>query len=477
MRRLLGTALALLGASGLLFTTNIEILLAYTLVLIACMLPIAIWLLGNSASMPVLPAMAGIYFLYYAVPILRDNSHYRDYVSTPTEILNAGIAVSMFLFAATAVWSFVMYGKRKRPLRGGTASDLVSGIQLNNVIIFGIGLGVFFYVTMWSGWLASLSSFYGSFRSITVAAASVACFLLGYARGIGTMQGKKWSTAIVLLGALVSLELGGLFLVLALVHVFSVLMGYMIAAGRIPWRTSLVALLVLSVLQSGKSEMRTKYWSGEAGAETSLMDVPGVLVDWVVAGVTSYGSESARGPGLIDRASLLTLLLRVQRVTPEYIPFLGGESYTLLPYMLVPRFIMPDKIASQASMILLNVHYEIQTAEGAQTTAIGWGPVVEAYANFGYPGVIGVGMLLGLLIGILTRWGAGRPIVSLPSLVTIAGLVTVINAESDLSYMITNFLQTLASIFFFYLLLREFILTRNKNSAPQVVKPREFIPG
>lgn len=462
--RLFGVSVIGLLLLGPLFTDNPETFLSYSLVLAGCVLPSALWLMWGSHGIPVLPALAGMYFLYYAVPILRENGNYRNYIASPEEILNCGILVSLFLFSATATWAILVRGVRSRRSIQTSGTDLVSDNQLGNVIISGLAFGILYYVAIAAGGWDVIATYIGTFRSILLSSAAIACFLLGYAKAKGAIRGQKLVLALIGISVLVAMELASLFLVLAMIHVFSALLGYAITARRIPWRMALAALAILALLQAGKVEMREKYWlyTGGAGG-ISITDAPAVVAEWLVTGAASFGDDS-KGPGIIDRASLLTLLARVQRVAPDHIPFLNGESYALLPAMLVPRFLSPDKISSQASMALLNVYFEFQTAEDTERTAIGWGPVAEAYGNFGRLGVIGIGLVFGLMTGFLTRWSVGHPIVSLPSLVSIDGMISVLNAESDFSYLIVNFSQSAIAIAVFYLFIREFIATR-KNVA------------
>jgi hypothetical protein len=460
--KLLSVTLVVLLLAGPVFNTDAEILLAYTLTLVACVLPCTLWLLWGGHGIPILPAMGGMYFVYYAVPILRENGAYRNFVVSPAELLSSGILVSLFLFAATASWSIFMTQARRRNLSISASTDLISDSQLANVTLAGLSFGIIYYVVVWSGGYGYAATFIGTARSILLSSAAVACFLLGYGHAKGSLTGKKWILAVIALGILAVLELAGLFLVLAMIHVFTAFLGYMVTAKRIPWRSALAALAILAVLQAGKSEMRQKFWFNEGGGpELTLVDTPGVVMDWIMTGAESIGGETS-GPNIIDRASLLALLVRVQRITPDYIPFLNGQSYALLPEMLVPRFLVPEKIASQASMQLLNIYFGFQTLEETQGTAIGWGPVAEAYANFGHIGVVGIGLLYGLMTGLLTRWSAGQPVVSLPSLIAIAGMITVTNAESDFSYLIVNFSQTCAAILVFYAFIREFIASKSR---------------
>ena len=54
------------------------------------------------------------------------------------------------------------------------------------------------------------------------------------------------------------------------------------------------------------------------------------------------GSETAT-TSVFERASLVHILLLVRRATPDFIPYLEGETYALLPSMLVPRFVVMNR--------------------------------------------------------------------------------------------------------------------------------------
>jgi hypothetical protein len=99
---------------------------------------------------------------------------------------------------------------------------------------------------------------------------------------------------------------------------------------------------------------------------------------------------------------------------------------------------------------MLNVHFGFQTIEGTQKTSIGWGLIAEAYANFGRAGVVGVGVLLGLLVGFFERWSTGAPILSLPGLVAIAGMMNFVNLEGDAAGLMTSLTQSIFVILIYY---------------------------
>jgi hypothetical protein len=105
---------------------------------------------------------------------------------------------------------------------------------------------------------------------------------------------------------------------------------------------------------------------------------------------------------------------------------------------------------SQASMTLLNIRFGFQSEQAASITAIGWGLVAEAYANYGSIAVVAVGLIIGTFTGLLTRWSDGASTLSAPTLVTIAAMMLLINVEEDFSYLFTNLFQSCVSILIFF---------------------------
>jgi hypothetical protein len=139
----------------------------------------------------------------------------------------------------------------------------------------------------------------------------------------------------------------------------------------------------------------------------------------------------------------------------------------------VPRFLDPDKTFSQAGLALLNIRYGIQTAESNRTTTIGWGIIAEAFANFGYSGVLGAGFLFGALATVFTRWSAGASPLALPTLLSVAALMSMINLEADFAYLVVNLWQALIATLLFFLPLK-FLSggAKQRPPAPALAPPR-----
>jgi hypothetical protein len=182
------------------------------------------------------------------------------------------------------------------------------------------------------------------------------------------------------------------------------------------------------------------------------METPALLIEWLSAGIDQIGNVSTEdSQTLVGRASQLAMLLLVQEQTPRNIPYLGGVTYANFPRMLIPRFLSPDKITSQENLNLLSIRYGLQNKEDTSATTIAWNLVPEAYANFGYFGVVLAGLAFGLMVGGLTWLTSGAPPISLRGLAGLAALVTLLDVEYDFSYLLLNLLQALFSISMFFI--------------------------
>jgi hypothetical protein len=459
---LVAAAGAILMMAGVVETDSAESFIGYSLMTTACLAPVTLWMLAGASGLPVLPMISCLYYFYYALPILRANSGISVY--SASEILDASITVTLFLVAATIAWQAVLAPRNARRLHG--QADLVTPSQLTNIIFCGLGLGLFYFVALLSGYLNFLGSLFGLLRAILLAATSVSSFLLGHAAARGFIRGRKLVLAVSCLAGVVLLSWSTLFLVEGVIYILAALFGYVITSRRIPWITFAIVGTIVTVLHAGKGEMRQRYWEANSNylAQMSVVQVPEMLAEWAATGVNTIASGNNYSSA-IDRASLLGLLMRVERLAPNHVPFLGGETYSYLPYMLVPRFIQEDKMFSQASMTLLNIRFGFQTEQAASITAVGWGLIAEAYANYGNIAAVAVGLFIGLFTGLLTRWSEGAAILSAPTLVTIAAMMIMVNAEADFSYLFTNLFQGCTSILIFLVAFNSLSGMRKRRTA------------
>jgi hypothetical protein len=153
-------------------------------------------------------------------------------------------------------------------------------------------------------------------------------------------------------------------------------------------------------------------------------------------------TDEGPGKSLAERASLIQVTMLVQSKSPDPLPFLHGQTYEIIPGMLLPRIINPDKAWTHESTYIMAVYYGLQTREDTLRTTIGFGIVNEAYANFGVLGVLLLGAGSGAILGFVTRFALDVPMLSFRALFAFVILGLAIQLESPLSVVITAAFQS-----------------------------------
>ena len=464
--------------------------IAYMCVTIPVLVAPFLWVSSGAFGIPVLPVISALSYLYYAMPLLSGNTLA---VYRPEDLVWAALSVGLFLTAASlAAWPFMGdgRGRKKMPptirapgkarlIKTRSVNNLATNDELYRLIVIGLAAGILYYLALASGVASSLGTAIGVVRSVAVTLTSLACYLTGFARGAGLLTGQRWFAALAGFLLVTALSMSGLFLVGGAINIAAALLGYVLAAKRIPWIMLGVVFVVLSILNAGKLNIRNEYWErdNQSLKNSSIMQVPGMMVDWFAAGIggtasKALGTRDPENNSLLERTSLLHMVLAVQEATPSIIPYLEGGTYALLPSMLVPRFLQPDKTESQAGLNLLSVRYGRQRAEDTYKTTLGWGMVAEAYANYGNPAVIIVGALFGAFCGMLMRLSATAAPLSLAMLIAIASTLALCNLELDVSSLVVSMLQTYGGILLFSALPR----VVKRRSAPAMPLRRSGAP-
>lgn len=425
-------AIGLIVATGLAYDP-----LPYLCVVIPALLPLYLWLKARAPGLPTLPLIGALSIIYYAVPVLRGQLPDQD----PGELLYATMTVGAFLASATIMYAPFLRLARRRQRRNDLAG--IAEPLTVELAFIGLAVGIAFYAASFAGWLEWLGSFAGVVRAVTLTFGSIGCYLVGNARARNLLRGEPWVAALLCLAALTMLSINGLLLVGGAVNLLAAILGYVVGARRIPWITLAVVFTLISVFQAGKFDIRAE--RADESAAVSLTALPGTIIEWFVDGIDALWS-GANEIDALERASLLWVVIRVEEATPDFVPYLDGETYALLPQIVLPRFVDEDKIKNEAGLNLLAVHYGFQVADATDRTTIGFGLVAEAYANFGFVGVLAIGALFGVLCGAITWFGAGASAISLPMLISIAATSVLLNVEADFSYLIVTMGQAVAGV-------------------------------
>jgi hypothetical protein len=257
----------------------------------------------------------------------------------------------------------------------------------------------------------------------------LASFVIAYRLGAKNLSVRQSQVAIVLLGFSIIANAVGLLLVGSASIFLLAAVAYAVGRKKTPIVTITIVIACLAFLHVGKGDMRAKYWNQSIGGVVQVWQYPAWFSEWAGYSMRYLSSQNNQSPivqqsseerqSLLERSSLIHLLLMVQAKSPEQIPFLNGKTYEIIPELLVPRILNTNKIRSHEGTYRLNIHYGRQTREETNTTTIGWGLLNESYANYGWWGSIALGVILGTLYGWLTRLSINAPIISLKSLFAI----------------------------------------------------------
>jgi hypothetical protein len=257
------------------------------------------------------------------------------------------------------------------------------------------------------GWLPVLGDQVNVFRACVAACGSISIVYLCYQMGLRQLTAvARFLLVAGLIAGLVTNIASG-FLVTGAGTMATGLFAFAVGRKRLPVFTIMLCAAILGFLHLGKAEYRATYW--EEGKDYSTnhdVDLVTKYASWIQyswKSLESQQDEALADEDFFHRVVLLNVLVTVMDATPSRLDYLNGITYWIFPQMLLPRFFWPDKPRGSLPTEFLAVHYGFQTREATDFTSITMGPIVEAWANFGWCGLIGAGIFFGFLFGIPAR--------------------------------------------------------------------------
>ena len=393
--------------------------------------PVYFWLLGWSHGLPIWPVFALVNGTFAALPMIQDPATLDAY--TPGEVIIGGATFIGFIILGTVVW-LSMTGRQSPPPKKVL---MLTSEQAERYLFLFIAAGLAFQVNFLFWWITLPGNIMSVLRGVTLALNTLGIFVLAFYAG-RKMLTKAQEVLLVVMASLTALASAAtLIMAGAVVPLAMLLFGYALGSGKVPWRGLIAVFVLAAVLHPGKYAMRQIYWSpGSPGL--TLLGMPQYFVDWFSYGfqevgltkVDDRGLEKQEVSNIFERAGNVHMLLLVQKKSPDEVPFLNGLTYEPIPRLLIPRIIDDQKGISHAGNVLLTVNYGVQTIEQTASTSIAWGLVPEAYANFGYLGVAGLAVALGLFYGYVTNLSVGVPMTSLRFVLGLLILVAATKADT-----------------------------------------------
>ena len=291
-------------------------------------------------------------------------------------------------------------------------------------------------------------------------------FLGAYRWAIGVLP-RPWLWWLTV-GAILAQSFATLLLSSAQGLVLTVLLGLWLGRPRRALPVTLVALVLVGVLQQGKAVVRERYWeNGTGGKALAGVNPTQLAAEWIDASLNAAPTEGSgiKKKGLADRVSNLYNLFYVVDKLEAGTPPMDGGSLAVIPQVLVPRVFNPDKVRGQEGQVLLNLHFgRQQTREQTEVTYIAWGFLPEAVGNFGsFFGPLVYGVVVGVLLRISENVGRLQPLLSVSGLLSLAVTVVWLTSYEAVA---STFVGSIAQIVIFLLLLTV-VIGSGAGSTPQ----------
>jgi len=452
-------AVLLMGGLAALINGGAAYLTAYTVIVIALLPPIAIWIFALKRHIPLVPALALVNLVWNALPLAFANPQLVQY--TDDEILSASGEILVFGVALSTVYLVFSNAPSPRPREyiGFALSKFQSRRTVIGAALTALACAVVMEYLIMSGtlggWLvrAPVGTF-SLIRVIQEATKLASGFVLSYAIGARYITGLKKGVVISCWVMLFTMSLASLLLSGAAGLTISITAGLYLGSGRIPWKYMIVVLVVVSFFNYSKHEMRRKYWGRTVGS-LQLQQFPEYFAEWSQLTLEKklFGDRITtrrdKTQGLLERVSTLQMLLYVQRmVQVNRIPTLNGATYALVPQLLIPRMLWPNKPRTHEGQVLLNTHFRRQSRAQTWTTYIAWGLIAESYGNFGsILGPLILGLVLGGLLTFVEVWRGNYPLMSIRGSLAAAMLLeTMVSYEMSAAVLVTATGQLLVII-------------------------------
>jgi hypothetical protein len=401
------------------------------------------WSQVRNIRVPVWALVCTAHFIYYGLAIFvaprKSPSAFDHGGDLPDSVLATamlvGIAGVLSMGAGRLAAMNFARSKTFRLSLLGTGTHTPARIQA--LLLLGIAANVFgvpfFGTAVWN------------ISVIAVSSLPLAAFLwLVLVRRFRRLSQLDYLLAIAFLGTRVisgarfSASLGTIVYPLLLIGIADVSLN-----RKLRWPMIAAVACVVFFLQPSKLTIRHEISRGEVGE--GMTDA---VVRWTEVSASGWADVFEGSFPLEDqltetsaRSSLLTMTGLILDKTPETVPYQLGAYYPLLIKNLVPRILWPEKPSVNLANQFFQVEYGLTNKQSLMKVSIACGFEAEGYMNFGWVGILAVGLLCGFVLGIYERVffsvGSGLTAIAI-GLTLLPGFLTI---ESQLVQYLGGILQ------------------------------------
>lgn len=358
------------------------------------------WRQLKETEVPLFSMITGIFWLYYTLPLFWGDRFSTSSLKTGLEVADETVTASILLalLGVTAFWLGIKLGVGKRlipryipdiptnPMRWDWLRVLLlAGTigSLSETALYALGSGL-------SQAMLTLLTL--------VPVVAYAILFRNYLRGQALRSDKILLASFLLLRFVIGMSSGWLG-ALGFLMVTSVAI-YVYERKKLP--VVFLALMVVYILffQVGKFAMRAKYWyENEEGTKIER------IATWAESSFQQWGAALDDSSGEVMRSLIYSSLARtallnqtadIIDLTPSVVPYQYGATYSYMFVAFIPRFIWPDKPSANEANRFYQVAYGVTAEEDLDMGSFASGTLAEGYINFGWMGVFGVMLLLGI---------------------------------------------------------------------------------
>ncbi|MGE4280668.1 MAG: hypothetical protein AB7G62_13855 [Magnetospirillum sp.] len=418
------------------------------LLLISAIIFIYFWSTNKQRGLPFFSFIGVFYLIFYAIqPFFVDFTWqdraiqlYADAIPLPSNLLTAssmGIMAGgiLILFAAMTIGTklFRRYLPRITFIEG---QDVITAVVL--AVTF---LGLHFTWLLLDG-----QRMQALFNALALAGFAIPWLLF-----LGGRLRWYWLIPFfaVLLPAKIGLGLAsGSFTKALFLPAFLVFL-YFSEKPRAATICLILGMVFISLAYRPYREFRDHVWlTKQFGYQPDFMDYVTLLKAGIDKGFngtmqlerdpTAPTSPSALIPlrEAAKRTNAAVLFAQIYETTPSLVPFWNGESLRPLLTSLVPRFLYPQKPEERFGNEFGHRYFLLRADDMNMSVNLPW--LVEAYANFGLPGIVGVMTLAGLFLAALNTLINPSSLHPINSAIGGAVLFPLVNQESNISLTCGN---------------------------------------
>jgi len=454
-------------AGLLLFVAGLPSLLIFASIAAPLVVILQLWLRQAGGVLPILPAYLLIQAVVNLVP-LAGTGIPATWLEKGELLSAVAVSLGLWFLAIGAGWLFTPPGlgmaNDRTPLPLARTQTWLAHQLLLVALLTRLAPAA---PGFWTLLGSNANTVFSLLRVVGSFAITAGGFLGAYRWSIGALP-RSWLWWLTV-GAILFQSFATLLLSSAQGLVLAVLLGLWLGRPRRALPVTLVAVVLVGVLQQGKAVVRERYWEdGVGGKALAGVNPTQLITEWISASLDPETTEAAgvSRKGLADRVSNLYNLFYVVDKLEAGTPPMDGASLAVIPQVLVPRFLNPEKVRGQEGQVLLNLHFgRQQNRDETEVTYIAWGFLPEAVGNFGsFFGPLLYGVLVGMLLRISENVGRLQPLLSVAGLLSLA--VTVVWLSSY-EMVASTFVGSIAQIITFLLLLTLVVGSGGSAAAPR----------